>query len=144
MADLLVIFFILAAIALLIAWIVRFVGGSRPVAINEQLIWPADVPSTLSQILVRVVPQLTAVGYRLDAQTDRTMIFTRTIRPGWTIVVAILLFPFGLVALLVKSGVSLSVTLAPRGEETDVSVAGTGTPVAEAAFAELSLAGRPA
>jgi hypothetical protein len=47
-------------------------------------------------------------------------------RPVWTVVVAILLFPIGLLALLVRHEARLVVNAVTAGEETHVDVAGQG------------------
>jgi hypothetical protein len=47
-------------------------------------------------------------------------------RPVWTIVVAILLFPVGLLALLVRHEARLVVNAVATGDETHVDVAGRG------------------
>lgn len=148
MADAIAVLVVLLLLGLFVYWIVRFAGRSRRVAINERLVWPEDVSRALPRIIEAVAPDLTGAGYRIDAQSDRAIIFSLQYRPGWTVVVAILLFPIGLLALLVRNGVSLSVTLTPRSEETDVSVSGSGTPLAEEVFEDLAasaarLAGRP-
>jgi hypothetical protein len=68
---------------------------------------PADV-------LVAAVRELTAAGYRA---TDDEHVLVRRVRPVWTFVVAVLLFPVGLLALLVirTRTVTLEVRELPGG-----------------------------
>jgi hypothetical protein len=47
-------------------------------------------------------------------------------RPVWTIVVAILLFPIGILALLVQREATLVVNVVPGSEGTQVDIAGEG------------------
>jgi hypothetical protein len=118
--------------------------------IDERIIWPEGPSATRAQVMGRVARRLTAARYHVDARTDWTITITRTFSPAWTIVAAILLFPLGLPALLVKGALSSSVTLTPAGGgTTEVVARGLANPAAETVFADLrdaadaARAGRP-
>ncbi len=49
--------------------------------------------------------------YRLISNTDDTLIYERRYRPGWTYLVAIFLFPVGLIALLHEVTRALTITI---------------------------------
>jgi hypothetical protein len=47
----------------------------------------------------KIAPSLNAFGYELVNQSSNGLTFERNVRPGWTIAVAVLVFPIGLIAL---------------------------------------------
>lgn len=77
-------------------------------------------------VLSEVATPLTGLGYEPTQEEPATRVFLRSERPAWTIVVAVLLFPFGLVALLYRerSQVVLKGTRTEHGL-TAVDVYGT-------------------
>jgi hypothetical protein len=63
--------------------------------------------------------------HRLVAAGPSSMSITRSYVPVWAVVVAVVLFPFGLLALLVRRERTGTVSARPRGDgRTDVSIAG--------------------
>jgi hypothetical protein len=68
--------------------------------------------------------KLTPWKYTLTTQSEAGVTFHRRYIPTWAIAVAIILFPIGLLALLVKDDASISATFTPEGEGTRVLVAG--------------------
>jgi hypothetical protein len=71
-------------------------------------------------------PRLARWGYRLITQNEGTMTFERRYAPVWTIVLAIILFPIGLLfPLLVKRTASLVFTVEGNGDSaSNVTVNG--------------------
>ena len=63
--------------------------------------------------------------------------FERGIRPIWTFAVAILAFPFGLLALLHTGEERITIDLLERGDETVVVAQGVAPLRVRRAFAEL-------
>jgi hypothetical protein len=49
-----------------------------------------------------ILPAMARAGYALEERAPGRLAFVQHRRPGWTIAVAILLFPFGLLALTVR------------------------------------------
>src|SRR5689334_2577257 len=56
---------------------------------------PSSSERAMAEIMQYVAPPLARHGYALVERTPHRLVFRRSRRPAWTIVVAILLFPFG-------------------------------------------------
>ena len=67
------------------------------------------------QALGTIVPAMARSGYSLERRSDRELSFVHHRRPGWTIAVAILLFPLGLIALTVRDTERVVVEFDPLG-----------------------------
>ena len=65
------------------------------------------------------------------------LVFRRERRPIWTIAVAVLVFPFGLLALLYKDEARIVIDLQPAKDGTLVSASGVAPLSVRRAFAEL-------
>jgi uncharacterized protein DUF1707 len=79
----------------------RPLAGNRPFSVRiESKEQPAVV---IAEAMRTMAPQLLRVGYELERPSESQLVFTRNRRPGWTILVAILVFPFGLLALTHKA-----------------------------------------
>ena len=63
--------------------------------------------------------------------------FTRTRRPVWTFALAVLVFPFGLLALLYTEERHVAIELQPTGGGTVVTAAGVAPPELPDAFRRL-------
>jgi hypothetical protein len=57
----------------------------------------------VDETLAAVLPPLGGSGYRPETEEPAKRVFVRDERPAWTIAVAVLLFPFGLLALTHRS-----------------------------------------
>ncbi len=66
--------------------------------------------------LSRLAPRFNESDFKLSAQSADLLTFENTSRPAWTILVAIVGFPFGLLALLPDHTERITITLEPRGE----------------------------
>jgi hypothetical protein len=62
----------------------------------------AQTDAVAALMLDRVVPVLVRDGFAMVAQAGHTTVFERRFFPIWTILVAIFLFPVGLLALLAR------------------------------------------
>ena len=62
------------------------------------------------------IPAMARSGYSLELRGERHVSYVQRRRPGWTIAVAIILFPVGLVALLVRDTVRVTIEIEPAGE----------------------------
>jgi hypothetical protein len=82
--------------------------------------------AAVDEVLGDVFTQITGAGYGLRDEEPTKRVFARSQHPTWTIVVAVLLFPFGLFALLYRerSQVVASATQREHGL-TAVDVYGT-------------------
>jgi hypothetical protein len=79
---------------------------------------PRPVEEVHRLIFRRFSPYMGSYGYRLQAQDDRSFTFERSYRPTWVIVVCIILFPIGLLALLAgKKRDTILASLSPEGAE---------------------------
>src|SRR5215475_129072 len=80
----------------------------------------------VDDVLTDIATPLTGLGYEPQRDEPTTRVFVRSQRPAWTIVVAVLLFPLGLLALLYqeRSQVVLKATPTEHGL-TAVDVYGT-------------------
>jgi hypothetical protein len=83
-------------------------------------------PEAVDDLLREIATPLTGLGYEPQREDPATRVFARSQRPAWTIVIAVLLFPFGLLALLYRerSQVVLKATPTEHGL-TAVDVYGT-------------------
>ncbi len=61
------------------------------------------------RLLDRQVPILVAAGFRTAADVAHTTILERRYMPGWAILLAVILFPFGLLALLVRKRETITI-----------------------------------
>ena len=79
----------------------RPLAGIRPFSVRiESHEQPALV---IAEAMRTIAPHLLRSGYEMARPSESQLVFTRERRPAWTILVAILLFPFGLLALTHKS-----------------------------------------
>jgi hypothetical protein len=76
----------------------RPLAGNRPFSVRiESHEQPALV---IAEAMRTIAPHLLRSGYEMDRSGENQLVFTRSRRPAWTILVAILVFPFGLFALM--------------------------------------------
>jgi DUF1707 SHOCT-like domain len=98
---------------------------------------PATSDRAMQDLLTYVAPPLQRYGYVLREHTPRHLLFVRSRRPIWTIAVAVLLFPFGLLALLYTEEARVAIDLYPAGEGTLVSASGVAPLAVRQAFRQL-------
>jgi hypothetical protein len=98
---------------------------------------PTSAQRAMAELMEHVAPPLARHGYDLVARSPYRLVFLREHRPAWTIVVAILLFPVGLLALLYKEREQFAIDLHPQGSSTLVSASGVAPLDVRRAFAAL-------
>jgi hypothetical protein len=98
---------------------------------------PAGAKATMSELVAHVAPPLHNFGYDLIQREDDRLRFEREVRPLWTIPIAILVFPFGLLALLHKSRDRITVDLADDERGTHLVATGVAPLRVRRGFAEL-------
>jgi hypothetical protein len=107
-----VILVLLVAFAVLLAVCFWSAWRGRRVDFIHQLALGTQTEEVAAHVFDQLIPVLVQDGYAMVAQGGHTTVFEHRFLPGWTVLVAIFLFPFGLVALLA------------RGRETVVIVSG--------------------
>jgi hypothetical protein len=98
---------------------------------------PASPERAMHDLLTQVAPVLHDSGYELQERTPYRLRFVRSRRPVWTFAVAILVFPFGLLALLYTEERHVAIELQPGGGGTLVTAAGVAPPDVHDAFRRL-------
>lgn len=98
---------------------------------------PADARITMRELMTFVVPPMERWGYDLTQRWDGRLRFERETRPIWTILVAIFLFPFGLLALLYKDRERVTIDLDEDENGTTLVASGIAPLSVRRAFAEL-------
>jgi DUF1707 SHOCT-like domain len=101
--------------------------------------WSTHVPpdTAMTDLMIHVAPVLTAYGYDLVEHTPTRLVFERRIMPVWVIPVCVLLFPFGLLALLARREERIAIDLVERRGETVMLAQGVAPLSVRKAFAEL-------
>jgi len=98
---------------------------------------PANAKATSAELMAYVTPPLERWGYDLIQRWDDRLRFEREVRPVWTILVAIFLFPFGLFALFHKDRERITIDLAEDDRGTHIVASGIAPLRVRRAFAEL-------
>ena len=78
----------------------------------------------IERVLTTLAPLLVARGYTLVSATDRLVVFEQDRRPAWTILVAVVVFPFGLVALTHKRRTRIVVAFTDEAGGTEIAAYG--------------------
>ena len=99
---------------------------------------PAGARTTMRELMADVAPPMERWGYDITQRWDGRLRFERESRPAWTFVVAVLLFPFGLLALLHKDRERVTIDLDEFDDGTTQLVASGIAPLpVRRAFADL-------
>jgi hypothetical protein len=98
---------------------------------------PVGAKPTMAELIAHVAPPLNNVGYELIGREDGRLRFEREHRPLWTFAVAILLFPFGLLALLHKDRDRITIDLDDDEHGTNLVAIGVGPLGVRRAFTAL-------
>jgi Domain of unknown function (DUF1707) len=98
---------------------------------------PVSAKPTMAELIAHVAPPLNNVGYELIGREDGRLRFEREHRPLWTFAVAILLFPFGLLALLHKDRDRITIDLDDDDHGTNMVAIGVGPLPVRRAFTAL-------
>jgi hypothetical protein len=98
---------------------------------------PADAKLTMRELMTFVAPPMERWGYDITQRWDGRLRFERETRPVWTILVAVFLFPFGLLALLYKDRERITIDLDEDEHGTHLVATGIAPLPVRRAFAEL-------
>ena len=98
---------------------------------------PAGAKATMAELIAHVAPPLSRYGYDLIQREDDRLRFECERRPAWTFVLAVCLFPFGLLALLHKDRDRITIDLAGDERGTHLVATGVAPLPVRRAFAEL-------
>jgi len=109
--------------------------GIRP--FRERFVATVPRDRVFDSALVALAPRLEACGYRLVSREERSIAFERDRRPGWTYVVAVVVFPVGLLALLHHEHSRVLLSLSETAGGTEVTASGTAPLPIRRAFVEL-------
>lgn len=93
----------------------------------------------MRQAMAVIAPRLANYGYEVVHHSEHSLDFEAELRPGWTIVVAVLVFPLGLIALAYKRRLRIRIGFdSLRPDRTRIMVSGSASLPVRRAFAELS------
>jgi hypothetical protein len=99
---------------------------------------PADAGATMRELMADVAPPMERFGYDITQRWDGRLRLEREVRPIWTILLAIFLFPVGLIALLYKDHERVTIDLDEFDDGTTQLVASGVAPLPiRRAFADL-------
>jgi hypothetical protein len=89
--------------------------------------WRAPVPraEAAKDLLEYIMPPLHTYGYELVQQTPEWLVFERRMRPAWTVLIAVIVFPIGLLALLHTERERIAIELIERGQDTSIIATGS-------------------
>jgi hypothetical protein len=104
-----------AALAVLVAW---WWSRNRNVDFLHRVRVDRRAGEAAGLLFDFVVPVLVRDGYKMVARGGHTTILEHRFFPAWTIVLAIVAFPFGLLALLARA--RHTVTIVGRGDVLEV------------------------
>jgi hypothetical protein len=97
------------------------------VAVYNELVLLQPPDEALRRWEMTMSPALSQGGYKLTEKQADSAVYVRRYSPGWTILVAIFLFPIGLLALLARQQSNLLVSFESYGSGTMVKVSGSTT-----------------
>jgi hypothetical protein len=122
----LVVFFLVPVLVIgLIVWGVVRLVGTRPLKVAFDAVLDVPPEQALPGLTERAIPVMQAGGYRLTDQGPVSIRFVHRYRPAWVILLAIFLFPIGLLFLLITQENDLMLTAGPFGRGgTRVAVSG--------------------
>ncbi|MBE2319840.1 DUF1707 domain-containing protein [Solirubrobacter sp. CPCC 204708] len=98
---------------------------------------PARRRQAATELAEFVAPPMRAHGYALEHASDAHMVFARKHRPVWTYVLAVALFPLGLLALLHTEREEIVCDLHEHEDGTLISVSGKAPLAIRRALSEL-------
>jgi hypothetical protein len=78
---------------------------------THRVLVPAPRKETRWQVLSVIAPRLVNYGYELVTQSPTELVFECRLRPPWTVLVAIVAFPVGLIALTVSRNERIVISL---------------------------------
>jgi hypothetical protein len=98
---------------------------------------PASRKEAQTDLMEFVAPPMHRFGYDLIERTPERLVFERRTFPMWTLLPAIVLFPLGLLALLIRGNERIAIELLERRGETILIAQGVAPLPVRRAFAGL-------
>ncbi len=95
--------------------------------------------TVVTEALGALTGPLGKYGYVLTTQSESGLTFARSYRPWWAWVLAVVIFPIGLLFLLSPETATITIVLEPNKSGTVVRVAGLGEPKVRQAFESMQL-----
>jgi hypothetical protein len=126
MAAVLLLVLLALLLFLVYSMVQTFRERNRNIEHRFNLPWPPEAAS--AHIAGEVGDLMRRQGYRLSNQGPAGTVFTREYRSAWLLIPCILLFPIGLLSLLIKSHTDINFTAAPKEDGSSaVTVLGRGS-----------------
>jgi hypothetical protein len=97
-----VLILVMLALVALLAFAVWSAWGARRVDFIHQIELGVQTEPVAAEMFDQVIPVLVQDGFAMVAQGGHTTVFERRFFPAWAVMVAIFLFPIGLIALLAR------------------------------------------
>lgn len=98
---------------------------------------PATRSAAMADLMEYVTPPMNRFGYDLVDRTPDRLVFERETFPMWAIAPAVFLFPFGLLALLLRNRERVAIELLERDGETLLYAHGVAPLAVRRAFVGL-------
>jgi hypothetical protein len=106
----------------------------------SRVVQTSKPPDTVRrEALTSLTEPLGRYGYVLTTESELGLTFARTYRPWWVWVLAVVIFPIGLLFLFATDTATVTVVLEPEESGTLVRVAGVGEPKVSQAFESMQL-----
>ena len=123
---------------LLIGWACVRVFRNRNVWIADSAALPWSALDSAAYVGAKLTPLMQKRNYRVVSQGQGTLVFAKEYRPIWLLIPIIVFFPLGLLSLLYKKTVEITMNVSPYQPGTGSSVAfsGKGPPYLEREIAE--------
>jgi hypothetical protein len=121
------ILFLLLFLAVVVVGIVTAIGaaiGSTPRLTSLDFNLPEEPAPTLERLHEQITPVMHEAKYQATERSSSALRYSRAYHPAWTIVLAVLLFPIGLVFLLIKSEDELIFNVGALDQGSRVTVSG--------------------
>jgi hypothetical protein len=99
-----------------------WIPGNRSFA--ERMAVSSPRNRVIEQVLTALAPLFVARGYALVSNTERLVVFEQDRRPAWTILVAVFVFPIGLLALTHKRSSRIVVAFTDEADGTEIAAYG--------------------
>jgi hypothetical protein len=97
-------------------------------------------PNTVrTEALTTLTEPLARYDYVLTTESESGLTFARRYRPWWVWVIAVVIFPIGLLLLFVTNTATVTVVLEPEKNGTLVRIAGLGERKVRQAFESMQL-----
>ncbi len=107
---------------------------------SRRLALPSPPSEVRGALLTKIAPPLNENGFGLVQQSPSHLVFENSKRPPWTIIVAVVFFPVGLIALLPDHTERITISLEEFGQgETMMFITGSGPRRVRKAFMSLAL-----